>query len=224
MKIRQFHPVIAFALASFLLPAPSSKADEVLSTYGNISDYWRPATVTSVVLQANSFTTSASPGGWLLNSVTINIDAVNNPSGNFVLSIYDTAGGNVGTIGAEIATLVGSSNPDVGNNTYTAGGLSLNSSSTYWLVAGVSSGSGSYSWNYYNSDIFSTAGDWSILTDSTSATWNLPSASFQVYYGYPFVFSVDATAVVPEPSTFAMAMSAFAAVALVRRRKRAKVA
>lgn len=217
MKIRQHYALIVFALASVLLPVLPSKAAEVLSTYGNTNSSWEPALVTSSLWQANSFTTSASPGGWQLNSVTINIDFVNNSSGNFSLSIYDTVGG---TIGSELTTLVGSSNPSVGNNTYTASGFSLNSSTTYWIVAQVSSGLGSYLWNYYNDTSFATTGDWSVSPTTTSAEWG---ASFNTYAGYPYIFSVDATAV-PEPSTYAMATSALAILALVRWRKRTKAA
>lgn len=225
MKDGKNHLLVTLALASVLFPVLPSNAALVLSTYGNTN---APASafVTSRYSQANSFTTSANPGGWQLNSVTINIASVVNTNGNFSLSIYDTV---FGKPGSELAVLSGSSNPTVGNNTYTASGFSADSSTTYWLVAKVSSGSGWYNWTYNNGVSFTTSGDWSVSPSSTSVSAD-SGVWGGAFSGYPFIFSIDATAgsgpgpaPIPEPGTWAAAILLAGGAAFARWRKRGKV-
>jgi hypothetical protein len=227
MKDGKHHLLVTLALASVLFPVLPSNAALVLSTYGN-TNAPGAAFVTSRYSQANSFTTSASPGGWQLNSVTINIDSVVNTSGNFSLSIYDTSSGKPGN---ELTFLSGSSNPSVGDNTYTASSFSADSSTTYWLVAKVSSGSGWYNWTYDSDESlsFTTSGDWSVSASSTSASAD-SGVWGGAFSGYPFIFSIDATAgsgpgpaPIPEPGTWAAAILLAGGAAFARWRKRGKV-
>jgi hypothetical protein len=114
-----------------------------------------------------------------------------NPSGNLFVNVYSNA---TDRPGSSLGTLSGSDNPaSAGQYTYTSNGISLDPSTTYWLVAGVSSGSGNYAWFY--TDPTTSTGVWSIPsidTYSNRITGNWVSGD-----GYPYLFSIEATATAP---------------------------
>jgi hypothetical protein len=95
---------------------------------------------------AQSFTVG-SGSDYSLTSVILRMAAPLDTSGNFFVAIYDAAGAG-GVPRNNMGTLIGSANPaTAGDYTYT-GSLSLSANTTYYVVAGVSSGGGIYTWGY----------------------------------------------------------------------------
>ncbi len=179
---------------------------------------------------AQSFDTNAQ--SWVLNAVTISSDTTNAffNRGNFFADIYDSSGiGNSRIPGTLLGQLSGTGNPfPAAEYTYTSTGISLDPSSRYWLVMGVSSGTANYDLNYAY-DVAAT-GVWSypyggrfggIVAESSNqgGSWNLSN------YG-PFLMSFDATsAAVPEidPASFGSALSLVLGSLGLAERKRRRV-
>ena len=179
---------------------------------------------------AQSFDTNAQ--SWVLNAVTISSDTTNAffNRGNFFADIYDSSGiGNSRIPATLLGQLSGTDKPfPTGEYTYTTSGISLDPSSRYWLVMGVSSGTANYDLNYAY-DVAAT-GVWSypyggrfggIVAESSNqgGSWNLSN------YG-PFLMSFDATsAAVPEidPASFGSALSLVLGSLGLAERKRRRV-
>lgn len=89
----------------------------------------------SFVVDANNYTSV---------SVVLDMGTAVNSSGNFFVSIYSNAGNN--TPLSELALLTGEPNPATAGTHDYSGAVALTANATYWVVAGVSSGSGSYRW------------------------------------------------------------------------------
>ena len=177
---------------------------------------------------AQSFDTNAQ--AWTLNSVTVSSDGGNNNfnTGNFFLDVYDSTGsGGSRTPGALVGHLTGTDKPVLQQlYTYTAAGISLDPSSRYWVVFGVTSGNPDYNFNY--ADAVAATGVWSypyggtfggVVANSSNqgSSWSLSN------YG-PFLLEFDATvAAVPEidPASFGSALSlVLGALGLAERKRR----
>jgi hypothetical protein len=190
----------------------TSKAETVLSNLtATISstefikaDYW----------VAQSFDTDAQ--AWTLNSVSLSSDGTRPAfaQGNFFAFVHASTGtGDSRIPGASLGQLIGTDNPDGSQvYSYTAESISLDPSSRYWVVMGVSDGISDYNFNYAE-DVAAT-GVWSypyggtfggIMANSTNygGSWGL--------YNYgPFLMEFDATlAAVPEidPASFGSALA-----------------
>ena len=200
----RFRSLLASGL---LLGAVNTQAQVVLSSLG--SAIFGGVTVSATNYKAQPFATPLT-GSYELVSVSLNLANATNTSGNFFVSIMQ---GDLGTgpdDGLPIITLSGTANPaTVGTYTFTANNDLLAANTTYWIVAGVTSGSGSYRWNVATGDNYqiatwtpvdafaqsSNAGvDWSVLTAGSAN---------------PYLFSVTATAI-PEPSTWTVIMAGVA--------------
>jgi hypothetical protein len=166
---------------------------------------------------AQRFVTDNSASNFRLDSVTLSLLPVES-LGNFYVAIYSDSGEPRPL--AELGTFSGDTNPQTtGLYTYddfTGGWLSPNTS--YWLVAGVSSGAATYLWK--GTDAGSFTGTWSIPgTGSTSKgdglgpSWGTPGDS------QALLMSVSATAV-PEVKDWGLAGGFLAALATLVRRKR----
>jgi hypothetical protein len=179
---------------------------------------------------AQSFDTNAQ--SWVLNAVTISSDTTNTVSGtgNFFVEIYDSSGiGNSRIPGTSIGQLIGTDNPfPSASYTYTSTGISLEPSTRYWVVMGVSSNTAQYDLNY--ADDVAATGLWSypyggsfggIVASSPvqGFFWSLSN------YG-PFLMSFDATvAAVPEidPGSFGSALALVVGSLGLAERKRRRV-
>ena len=204
----------------------TSRAETVLSNLTatiSSTQYFEYGTWT-----AQSFDTNTQ--AWVLNAVTISSDTTNAffNTGNFFADIYDSSGiGNSRIPATLLGQLSGTDKPfPTGEYTYTTSGISLDPSSRYWLVMGVSSGTANYDLNYAE-DVAAT-GVWSypygggfggIVAESTNqgSSWSLSN------YG-PFLLEFDANvAAVPEidPASFGSVLSlVLGALGLVERKRR----
>lgn len=216
------NPSIRALLGALFLSvaASSAQAQVVLSSLG--SAIFGGVTVSGTNYKAQPFATPLT-GSYELVSVSLNLANATNTSGNFFVSIMQ---GDLGTgpdDGLPIITLSGTANPaTVGTYTFTANNDLLAANTTYWIVAGVTSGSGSYRWNVATGDNYqmatwtpvdafaqsSNAGvDWSVLTAGSAN---------------PYLYEVTVSAI-PEPSTYA-ALAGLGALGLACWRRRQKTA
>lgn len=148
-------------------------------------------TISNSYYKAQKFTTD---GFYTLNWVNIRIRA--NTAGTIFAKIFSDASD---LPGSEVGTLTA---PSIGfiyaNHTFTASGtINLSPNSTYWIVVGVTSGTGSYDWNYTDSNTGAGAGfssRWAHSTDA-GATWKGSDTE-------PFMMQVDVTALGPTITSF----------------------
>jgi len=99
---------------------------------------------------AQSFTLSASP--MTLNSVDVLLAGGGGAPNQFFMDLYSD---NSGTPGSLLEALSGPSTPgggSPGTYNYTSGGWLLSANTTYWIVQGISSGSGFEYWNQENNN------------------------------------------------------------------------
>ncbi len=102
------------------------------------------ATVSAANFKAQPFRTSAV-GPFEITSLTLKMTTGTNGAGQFTVGIY--AGESAPAILVPNGLLIGESNPlAAGEYTYTASGLTLDPDTTYWIVASVTAGAGSYRW------------------------------------------------------------------------------
>jgi hypothetical protein len=179
---------------------------------------------------AQSFDTNAQ--AWTLNSVSLSSDR-GNPNfhnGNFFAFVHASTGtGDSRIPGASLGQLIGTDNPDGSQvYSYTAESISLDPSSRYWVLMGVSDGNSNYDFNY--ADVVAATGVWSypyggtfggIVAESSNygGSWTLSN------YG-PFLMEFDATlAAVPEidPASFGSALSLVLGSLGMLERKRRRV-
>jgi hypothetical protein len=205
-----FRPGLLLAAVAFLTPSAALSDTVVLTSLGNSMD--DVSQVRSAAWIANSFITDTN--AWRLNSVEISMFAASNSSGNFFLSIWSDNGAGTAP-GSQLEVLSGTSNPNPGtgsaNFSYTAAGsgLSVDPTTKYWVVAGVTAGPSSYNWNFSYNPSPTALGVWSIPLVATyvfstdqAATWLSPAG------GDPYMFAINATlATVPEPSTWVMGLA-----------------
>lgn len=199
--------VAALGIAFGALASNEMKAETVhFSNLSSVSPGFE-ITVDSSNWLAQLFQTDSSASSFTLNSFTLNLGGAADTSGNFFVALYSNTGSNLP--GSSLGTLSGNANPSTaGQYTYVATGLTLDANTKYWVLAGVSSGNGSYSWidsnGGYPADMAHT-GNWSIFTSPTTTdSYSLNGGgSWNPAYGSPYMFSASATAV-PEPSTYAL--------------------
>ncbi len=176
-------------------------------------------TVNNLQWLGSSFTTGS--GSYNLESVTLLLQE--NTAGDLFVGLY---GNNSGVPGTLITTFTnpGSITTSLANNTFTlATSQALTASTTYWLVSGILSGSGTYSWGYTSSDSETGLPGWTIgagYVDSTNqgGTWiSYPTDG-------PYQFSVNGTEQsqsIPEPSSV-VALLGLGGLGLVSRLKKQK--
>jgi len=192
MKHRLIHGIL-FVLAACLSPsrAQTTYVSNSTDTPGGVIAY-------NTQWLAESFITGANPDGYLFDSTMLSLSQAGTPT--FSVFLYDN---NANFPGTSLATL-----NDTGSYKFTSPGLALTPSTTYWVVitASLPFDSSNYiAWNIDGTIPVATGG-WSIntLDRADSAT----SGASWGYSGGNYGLSVAATAVVPEPSTCALLISA----------------
>ena len=158
------------------------------------------AAVASDAWQAELFTTGKNPGGYVLDSVQLEMTSASGAPDDFNVMLYTSVGGNGAIPGNSLGTLGGSTDPSTGGlYTYTADSLELAPSTDYFIVvtAGTASSAGAYAWSLENTSSPNTSGGW----DSTDVIFSSNNGS---HWGYSYYnvpqFDLTATAI-PEPET-----------------------
>lgn len=134
--------------------------------------------------KAQPFRTTAS-GPFEITTVTLRMTAGTNGAGGFSVEIYagESAPARLVTNGR----LAGESNPlAAGNYTYTASGLTLDPDTTYWIVASVASGAGSYRWGAATNATYQIA-EWAKderfgQSANAGAGWSVAASTLPYYF------------------------------------------
>jgi hypothetical protein len=154
------------------------------------------------IWQGSSFTTGSS--SYNLNSATL-LFQENTADPNLFLRLYSNSSGTPGT------QLTSFTNPasittSLANNTFTlATPQALAANTTYWLVSGISSGTGSYIWGFTTSTAQTGLPGWTIGDGYVQSTNQGGSWSSDPNDG-PYQFSLEGTenappTSVPEPGS-----------------------
>jgi hypothetical protein len=208
-------------LAVILLVAASAsvQAVEVVNNLGSAISGGAAVFGTDPVLSnATSFTTG--PGGWQINSVTVKIEEVVGTSvDGYVLQVMNDNGGNPGS--TVVGTFDMSSNNVTTLNNYTyspTAPLVLSGSTTYWLAGFPTAADSEYYWQVTTSFNDNGVLGWSIgdlnrSSNNLGTTW-VPNGN------EPNLFSIDATSLVPEPTSLLLGLLAVSGVGLFGRGSR----
>lgn len=145
--------------------------------------------ITSTQWLTTSFTTGDNSFQYILSSVSLRSAQISS-SPNWFVDLYPS---NPGLGGTRLVRFINPTNiPNTtANNLFTLTvPLLLPANTTYWLVTGISSGSGQYLWAFTNSNIASGVANWSIgntcfASYNQGGTWSLLSEN------QPFQFSVN---------------------------------
>ena len=168
------------------------------------SDYWL----------ALSFETGTNAGGYLLNSVQLKMFQASSNASGFAVTLYASTRTNVfGKPINDFGSLVGSDNPSThGIYTYTASGVTLGSSTYYFIVltAATASATGVYQLDAGGSP--NSIGGWdtgfNYYSADNGASWSIFQPGGQ--------FAINATAI-PEPSASWFLLLGFGVVIYARR-------
>jgi len=201
MKEVIFNGIFVFVICMLAAQTARSQGTVYLSNLSQPSV--GSAAVGSDSWLAEMISTGNNPGGYELDSVQLAMaPALGTPSGFTVMLYSRSTRPSLGpTPGSSLGTLSGSSTDPVtaGIYTYTASGLTLSSSSIYFIVltAGTPVASGAYAWSVQNPAPITSSGGWnatvSVYTSVDGLAWSGP-------YSDDPQFALTATAV-PEPDT-----------------------
>lgn len=157
---------------------------------------------------AQQFRTGTNPNGYFLDTVTLAFDnSIGNPMG-FTLNLFTAA--TSATPSSSIGYLTGNSDPDrAGNYTYSASGIILQPSMSYFLVVqgdGIGYGNNQYMWYRANTFAADSNDGWGI-----GGIWySLNGGAWTFWGGYaPAAFEINARPI-PEPSTVALLLAGIA--------------
>lgn len=209
-----------FAGLMLMLGCASLRAGIVFSNLDQPQDAWGWATPTA--WYGTRFLTDGSSPSFTLNTVTLLMQDGLSADGNFALQLYSNSGSNLPDVLLE--TLSGSANPlTAGQYVYTSSGLTLDASTSYWLVGSVGTGGGVYKWSRSYSS--AATGSWTVPgTNRMSITYDQGGAWTNVSGAVYFQYAIDANGAappVPEPGTWAAAALLAVGAAFARWRKRA---
>jgi hypothetical protein len=221
MKTKMF--LLRAAVLALILTCSASRADVLFdstTTPANDYAYIAGGGAGSGYMEewiGQTFTMGGSSA--TLSSVVLAMAADNTviPSGNFFVSVYD-ANGAGSTPGISLATLTGSANPATAGNYIYTGSLLLAANTTYYIVAGVSSGNAVYEWAAHAGEDVGTIG----YSDSFDggATWNTDNTPpGTVFTDSTFNMKINGDISVPEPSTIGLVVVGLLGVLGIRRRK-----
>jgi hypothetical protein len=159
------------SMLGLLLTSINMDAAIIFDTSGTVG----AATVNPVNWWAQSFTTDEN--NYTFTSVVLGLGSVSPDSGSFVVSLYDATGAS-SRPGILLAALSGNAAPPIpGDYTY-SGTWSLSANTTYYVVAGVISGTGSYVWKLANTVSDGSAPIGSSFSSDSGGNWDAPSTGF----------------------------------------------
>ena len=203
------------AVLSSFLGANQAQATTLVSNLGESNDGVDPIITTH--WGGSNFTTGID--SYQLTGVSLPLVAVTS-SANFFVSLYSNNAGQPGSALTSFTPTTTIGSPATYAFTPNSS-VTLAANTTYWLVAGISSGVGEYDWSYTTSFNQTSSAGWTIgdgyaYTGDGGASWTLlPTAG-------PYFFSVDGAiapaATTPEPS-FLVGLLGLGALGLVSRRK-----
>jgi hypothetical protein len=186
--------VCATIFALWLVMTPAARAD--VTVFDNLNT---PTPNSFLDIKASQWDAQSFTVGSVsvpLSEVLLNLNSPTGTGGNFFVRLYGNGGSNVpGTV---LQTLTGTSNPATSGIYSFSGSSLLSANTTYWVVAGVTSGSGQYEWNYElpaSVESGSTLG-WTYSTDQ--------GADWVGLFEPLLVFNMRVTGV-PEPSGLVLA-------------------
>jgi hypothetical protein len=162
---------------------------------------------------AQPFETGTAPSAYALNSVQMLMLVTGTPGGSDLhVSLYSDNGGQPGS---SLTPLSGSDPTSSGVCTYTASGVLLAPSTTYWILVTsglVQNGFPVFLWGATQSSDYVSNGGWSL----GAPLYSTDSANWQAAPYYAGQIAIRAT--VPEPSACAL-LGLGLAMVLLRRRK-----
>lgn len=189
----------------------------VVGTYSGGGESWR---------RAFAFTTGSSAGGYDFTGFTMNWLGATGSPGALTVSLFssfdpNTVGGGSGLV----STLtLSSGNPSSSGNAVFSGTATLLPTATYYVQ--ISSASAPMG-NFYSYSVVGTGNE----DGGALPGWSIANSAFESNYNNlwtsnssPGLFAIDATAAIPEPSTYAALAGVMAlGLAVWRRRKAAAV-
>lgn len=200
-----------------LLWLPSLHAAIVaVSNTGQAESSLYSGEVNATTWRADNFTSGEN---WQLSAVALLLGDRIAAGGNFFVELWSSDGGGPDT---HLLTLAGNSDPaTAGLYTY-VGSIALAADTDYYILAGVSAGSGSYDWTNANGYAIDAASrpNWAIPGDATAVT-NNAGTSWDEGGSFPMRFAVyGEPAAAPLPSTALLLGPALASLRVGRRRRR----
>lgn len=170
-----------------------------------------------------TFTTGASVGGYDFTGITMSFNAAAGSPGALSVSLYSTFDANTTAGGGTLvsALSLSSGSPLAGPTATYSGTATLAASTTYYLQLSSAFASAG---NYYSYPVASTGQE----DAGGLAGWSIGDVAYESNYNQlwtaqsgPGLFSVDATAAIPEPSTYVLMFGLAALGVVLWRRKSA---
>lgn len=171
--------VVLLWIASF---TPAASAAVKLSNLATPS--FGAATVSAANFKAQPFRTTAI-GPFEITALTLKMALGSDGGGQFTVGIY--SGESAPATLVPNGRLIGESNPlAAGDYTYTAAGLTLDPNTTYWIVASVTAGTGSYRWAIAATATYQVA-EWAKAEQfgqsfNQGSSWGVQASTFPYYF------------------------------------------
>jgi PEP-CTERM motif len=149
---------------------------------------------------AQDFRTGTNSGGYTLNSIQLLLGAASGTPSGFSVSVYNSLGGSPGS---NLGSLGGADPSAGGIFSYATSGITLSSSTFYFVVltAATPAANGSYNWSFVNPSSYDSNDGWLMnhiyYTSTDGSTWPVFSR------GHFFQLAVDASAI-PEPAIYSL--------------------
>jgi hypothetical protein len=152
---------------------------------------------------AAAFRAGNNPGGYVLDSIELQMEAASGSPNGFSVEIYEQSSTDLPNPGSSLATLEGATSPEsagVYTYTFTGSGITLTPDTEYFIVAtaATASASGSFTWALENPPLnYSIGSDW---TEGGVTLGSSDGLSWSEISGNDPQIALTATAV-PEPET-----------------------
>lgn len=219
--------VLGLGLLCALTLVPSLRAQTAVSnlgqTVGATGTIGRYAGGGEEWRRVFTFTTGASAGGYDFTGITMSFNGASGSPGDLSVSLYSTFDPNTSAGGGTLLTALSLSlgSPFTGPTASFSGSAALAASTTYYLQF---SSAFAPAGNYYSYPVANTG----LENPGGLAGWSIGDIGYESNYNQnwtaqsgPALFSVDATAAIPEPSTYVLLFGVAAFGCVMWRRKSA---